>query len=78
MQKFGVAAAIAVSYAMLDLVGFDPQKGAAAARELHLLFALQPAASWAVMIGLLLLIRRALARDRALAEQPLAIAAARK
>lgn len=73
MQKFGVAAAIAVSYAMLDLVGFDPQDGAAAARELHLLFALQPTASWAIMILLLLLIQRAFARDPALA-----IAAAHK
>lgn len=62
MQKFGVAAAIAVSYAMLDIVGFDPQDGEAAARELHLLFALQPTASWIVMAGLLVLMQRALAR----------------
>ena len=73
MQKFGVAAAIAVSYAMLDLVGFDPRDGAAAARELHFLFALQPTASWAVMVLLLLLMRRDFARDH-----PLAIATARK
>lgn len=58
MQKFGVAAAIAVSYALLDLVGFDPKDGAAAARELHMLFALQPSIAWALMIGLLLLMRR--------------------
>jgi Na+/melibiose symporter-like transporter len=58
MQKFGVAAAIAVSYAMLDIVGFDPQNGKAAARELHLLFALQPTASWIVMAGLLVLMQR--------------------
>ncbi|KTE35327.1 MULTISPECIES: MFS transporter [unclassified Sphingopyxis] len=58
MQKFGVAAAIAVSYALLDLVGFDPKHGAAAARALHLLFALQPTAAWALMIGLLLSMRR--------------------
>ncbi len=31
MQKFGVAAAIAVSYLLLDLVGFDPKNGQAAA-----------------------------------------------
>ncbi|ABF53159.1 MFS transporter [Sphingopyxis alaskensis] len=73
MQKFGVAAAIAVSYAMLDLVGFDPRDGAVAARALHLLFALQPTASWAAMVVLLLLMRRDFARDH-----PLAIAAARK
>jgi Na+/melibiose symporter-like transporter len=75
MQKFGVAAAIAVSYLLLDLVGFDPKNGAAAARELHLVFALQPTASWIVMIGLLILMRRALARD---ADPALAIAAARQ
>ena len=62
MQKFGVAAAIAVSYILLDLVGFDPQDGKAAARELHLLFALQPTISWVVMVGLLLLMQRAMAR----------------
>ncbi|WP_082395783.1 MFS transporter [Sphingopyxis macrogoltabida] len=62
MQKFGVAAAIAVSYAMLDIVGFDPQNGQAAARELHLLFALQPTASWIVMAGLLVLMQRRFAR----------------
>lgn len=62
MQKFGVAAAIAVSYVLLDVVGFDPQNGTAAARELHLLFALQPAVSWIVMAGLLLWMQRALSR----------------
>lgn len=62
MQKFGVAAAIAVSYLLLDLVGFDPQNGKAAARELHLLFALQPTVSWIVMAGLLLWMQRALSR----------------
>ena len=62
MQKFGVAAAIAVSYLLLDFVGFDPQNGKAAARELHLLFALQPTVSWIVMAGLLLWMQRALAR----------------
>ena len=62
MQKFGVAAAIAVSYLLLDLVGFDPRNGGAAARELHLLFALQPTVSWIVMAGLLLWMQRALAR----------------
>jgi GPH family glycoside/pentoside/hexuronide:cation symporter len=62
MQKFGVAAAIAVSYLLLDLVGFDPQNGEAAARELHLLFALQPTLSWIVMAGLLLWMQRALSR----------------
>lgn len=67
MQKFGVAAAIGVSYLALDLVGFDPQNGKAAARELHLLFALQPTASWVVMAGLLVLMQRALAREPALA-----------
>lgn len=63
MQKFGVAAAIAVSYLLLDLVGFDPKNGQAAARELHLLFALQPTASWVIMVGLLLLMQRELARE---------------
>lgn len=58
MQKGGVAAAIAVSYALLGAIGFDPQDGEAAARELHLLFVLQPVASWTVMIGLLLVMRR--------------------
>lgn len=58
MQKFGVAAAIAVSYALLDVIGFDPQDGAARARELHLLFALQPATAWVMMIGLLALMHR--------------------
>ena len=69
MQKFGVAAAIAVSYLALDFVGFDPQNGKAAARALHLIFALQPTVSWVVMVGLLLLMRRALAHapDPALA-----------
>ncbi|HWW58917.1 MAG TPA: MFS transporter [Sphingopyxis sp.] len=62
MQKFGVAAAIAVSYALLDLVGFDPQNGKAAARELHLLFALQPTTAWIIMAGLLVWMRRELAR----------------
>lgn len=62
MQKFGVAAAIAVSYLLLDLIGFDPQNGKAAARELHLLFALQPTLSWIVMAGLLLWMQRALSR----------------
>ncbi len=75
MQKFGVAAAIAVSYLLLDLVGFDPKNGAAAARELHLVFALQPTISWMIMIALLLLMRRALARE---ADPALAIAAARQ
>lgn len=65
MQKFGVAAAIAVSYAALDLVGFDPRNGGAAARELHLIFALQPTVSWIVMVGLLLLMQRALAQSPA-------------
>ena len=65
MQKFGVAAAIAVSYAALDLVGFDPRNGGAAARELHLIFALQPTVSWIVMVGLLLLMQRALAHSSA-------------
>ncbi|KTE15024.1 MFS transporter [Sphingopyxis sp. H115] len=73
MQKFGVAAAIAVSYAALDLVGFDPQNGKAAARELHLLFALLPTSSWIVMTGLLLLMQREIGRTAALA-----IAAPRK
>ncbi len=63
MQKFGVAVAIGVSYVALDLVGFDPQNGRAAARELHLLFALLPTLSWLVMVGLLVLMRRALARE---------------
>ena len=67
MQKFGVAAAIAASYFLLDLVGFDPKNGDAAARELHLVFALQPAASWVIMVALLLLMRRELARAPALA-----------
>jgi Na+/melibiose symporter-like transporter len=62
MQKFGVAAAIAVSYFALDLVGFDPKNGEAAARELHLLFVLQPTVSWILMAGLLLLMQRELAR----------------
>lgn len=62
MQKFGVAAAIAVSYVLLDLVGFDPKNGEAAARELHLLFALQPTVSWIVMAVLLLFMQRELAR----------------
>jgi len=75
MQKFGVAAAIAVSYLSLDLVGFDPLRGDAAARELHLLFALQPTASWMVMVGLLILMRRALARE---ADPALAIASPRQ
>ena len=58
MQKFGVAAAIGVSYALLDLVGFDPRDGAASARALHLLFALLPTAAWVLMIGLLVLLQR--------------------
>ncbi len=63
MQKFGVAAAIAVSYLALDLVGFDPKNGAASARALHLIFVLQPTASWIVMVGLLLWMQRSLARE---------------
>ena len=58
MQKFGVAAAIAVSYALLGLVGFDPQDGKASADALHLLFVLQPVCAWTIMIGLLLAMRR--------------------
>lgn len=58
MQKFGVAAAIAVSYALLGLVGFDPQDGKASAGALHLLFVFQPVISWAIMIVLLLFMRR--------------------
>ena len=58
MQKFGVAAAIAVSYALLGLVGFDPQDGKASADALHLLFVLQPVIAWTIMIGLLLAMRR--------------------
>lgn len=58
MQKFGVAAAIAVSYALLGLVGFDPQNGKASAQALHLLFVLLPTASWIIMIGLLLIMHR--------------------
>lgn len=57
MQKFGVAAAIAVSYALLGLVGFDPQNGKASANALHLLFVLQPVSAWAIMVGLLLAMR---------------------
>ena len=67
MAKFGVAAAIAVSYAALDLVGFDPQNGKAAARELHLIFALQPTAAWIMMVGLLLWMQRELTRAPTLA-----------
>ena len=63
MQKGGVAAAIAVSYALLGLVGFDPQNGEASARELHLLFVLLPVASWTIMIGLLLFMRRHMPRE---------------
>jgi Na+/melibiose symporter-like transporter len=62
MAKFGVAAAIGVSYLALDLIGFDPANGAATARALHLLFALQPTASWIAMVGLLLLLHRQMAR----------------
>ena len=62
MQKGGVAAAIAVSYALLGLVGFDPQDGTASAQELHMLFVLQPVASWTIMIGLLLFLRRHMPR----------------
>ncbi|MBJ7498762.1 MAG: MFS transporter [Sphingopyxis sp.] len=67
MQKFGVAAAIAVSYLLLDLVGFDPRNGEATARALHFVFALQPTASWMIMVGLLVLMQRELARAPALA-----------
>jgi len=67
MAKFGVAAAIAVSYAALDLVGFDPQNGKAAARELHLIFALQPTTAWILMVGLLLWMQREFTRAPALA-----------
>ena len=63
MQKFGVAAAIAVSYALLDLVGFDPKNSEASARELHLLFALLPTAAWVIMIGLLVAMRRHMPHD---------------
>lgn len=62
MQKLGVAAAIAVSYVLLDLIGFDPRNGATAARELHMLFVLQPTLSWIVMIGLLVAMHRLMAR----------------
>lgn len=58
MQKFGVAAAIGISYAMLDLIGFDPKAAAQSARELHLLFALLPAIGWGAMILLLVRMRR--------------------
>lgn len=58
MQKFGVAAAIAVSYALLDVVGFDPQDAKTSAHALHLLFVLLPTAAWVVMVGLLWLMHR--------------------
>ena len=65
MQKFGVAAAIGVSYVLLDVIGFDPQNGQAAARELHLLFACLPAFSWGLMILLLVALRRYMPRTAA-------------
>ena len=62
MQKFGVAASIAVSYALLDLVGFDPKNGEASARALHMLFVLLPSAGWAIMIVLLVALQAQLRR----------------
>ena len=58
IQKIGVSLAIAVSYVLLDLGGFDPLNQPASADLVRLLFLLTPATAWTVMIVLLLLLSR--------------------
>lgn len=54
MQKIGVALAIAVSYALLDLGGFDAKNAGASAGLVHMLFTGVPTLAWG-MVGMLLL-----------------------
>lgn len=74
MQKIGVASAIAVAYALLDLGGFDAQQPEASAQLIRMLFAGLPILGWLVVACLLLLLRHAIPRDN-VAAPPLASAA---
>jgi glycoside/pentoside/hexuronide:cation symporter, GPH family len=58
IQKIGISIAIAVSYALLDLGGFDATNKAASADLVRMLFLILPATSWAVMVLLLLRLMR--------------------
>lgn len=58
MQKFGIAAAIAISYILLGWMGFDPANARQSAGPVHLIFAILPALAWGMMIVLLLQIVR--------------------
>jgi glycoside/pentoside/hexuronide:cation symporter, GPH family len=59
LQKGGTASAIGISYAALDLIGFEAKAASASAREILLLFTGLPAAAWAIMIMLLIPLARA-------------------
>jgi glycoside/pentoside/hexuronide:cation symporter, GPH family len=58
MQKIGVAAAIALSYALLDWGGFDAREPAASAELIQTLYAGMPALGWLVVAALLVLLGR--------------------
>lgn len=58
MQKVGVASAIATSYALLDLGGFDGRNPAASAELVKWLFAGLSVLGWLVVAALLLWMRR--------------------
>jgi glycoside/pentoside/hexuronide:cation symporter, GPH family len=57
-QKIGIALAIAVSYALLDIGGFEATNKAASADIVRTLFLVLPATSWAVMALFLLKLMR--------------------
>jgi glycoside/pentoside/hexuronide:cation symporter, GPH family len=63
MQKIGVAAAIATSYALLGAGGFDAKNPAASADLINLLFAGLPTLGWLVVAALLLALMRAMPRE---------------
>lgn len=58
MQKIGVAAAIALSYALLDWGGFDTRNAAASAALIHSIFAVMPSLGWLTVAVLLLMLGR--------------------
>jgi glycoside/pentoside/hexuronide:cation symporter, GPH family len=58
VQKMGVASAIAVSYALLDAIGFDARNAAASADAIKLLFSGLPMIAWGIMAVLLFWLMR--------------------
>jgi Na+/melibiose symporter-like transporter len=60
MQKIGVAAAIATSYALLDAGGFDAKNPASSATLINMLFAGLPMLGWLIVAALLVLLARAM------------------